>query len=166
MSNGLNNGTSRFIYLLLVVCCCLMSVSCVSAEVQQLTEKHGDEMRAAFSRYFELTHSGAQYGDAETLREVATERYLKKVIFSADSEIRDLLVRYEIKEFWVLEYSTERAKIQVHWAAWHHNVNVATGEEWAANLLEGEEVAVFIKENGTWKMDNIEGGWRIYPPEP
>lgn len=165
MSNKPVRPLSRFLSALLTVCFCL-ATSCVSVETQQLTEKHGDEMRTAFGEYIGITSGGAQYGDTEALRKVVTERHVKKELFSANSEVRDLLVRYEIVDIQVLEYTPERARILIHWKGWHHNVNVMTGEEGAANLLEVRERLVFVKEEGKWKVDEVEWGERIYPPEP
>ncbi len=159
------NVLGRLGRILWPVYLCFLVISCVS-ETKRLTQAHGEEMRAAFSRYFEITQGEAAYGDAEKMRQVVTERLLERELYSDEGEIRDLLIRYEIKELQVLRYSPSQARILVHWEAWHHNVNIVTGTEGPPLRMELKEIYDFVKEEGVWKADNWEVIEWIWPPLP
>jgi hypothetical protein len=147
-------------------CCLLLLCSSAVGCTSLLTQEHGAEMRVAFDQYFTVATGGARYGDSDALREVVTERQLEKELLSADTTIRDTLVRYEIKNLQVCGYAPDSARIRVHWVMWHRNNNIVTGQEGPVTRMEMIKDYDFVKEEGRWKVDGWQVVEQIEPPLP
>jgi hypothetical protein len=157
----------RRVFLLLfgVLTSAFWAAACGGPPPEVLTEQYGEEMEAAFNRYYDIVGTWAPYDNPDLLREVMAGAELRSAVRMLEKELAaadrvTIIDHVDLKELRVLSYSPRRAVIRVSYRMVDYGASLETRERLGPLVpLDVDATMTFVREDGMWKLTGHQPHW-------